>query len=432
MPTTFRKTFLPRAVILTTASIFTYFILPAFFTRSAHISLLKPLIIFYLVNLAIILYFFRKWLVGGYEISSKRQSLRESINLLEVEHAKESRVNCGLKEKDFRYSSLERILEEVNLSLDLDMIAQVLTSQVFTLIGKGKGVCSLFLIDSFTQKPVLFKSQKEDSKVVIKDKEGNLLDLWVLKHGSPLLVEDLNNDFRFDPDKLLSREERGVASVASAPLLSENRQLGILRQDSAIPRAYLEDDLRFLAAIADLGSISIENSELFKRAQDLATHDSLTGLYTKSYFMERLEEECKRGAENDSCLCLMMLDIDFFKDYNDRFGHTIGDIVLKQVGCLISNSFPQLKSLFSRFGGEEFCVAVSAVEKKYALGLAEALRCKIESEKVILRRTPTNITVSIGLAGFPQDATDAQELVRKADKAMYEAKQKGRNRVCSI
>lgn len=177
MPTTFRKTFLPRAVILTTASIFTYFILPAFFTRSAHISLLKPLIIFYLVNLAIILYFFRKWLVGGYEISSKRQSLRESINLLEVENAKESRVNCGLKEKDFRYSSLERILEEVNLSLDLDMIAQVLTSQVFTLIGKGKGVCSLFLIDSFTQKPVLFKSQKEDSKVVIKDKEGNLLDL---------------------------------------------------------------------------------------------------------------------------------------------------------------------------------------------------------------------------------------------------------------
>ena len=72
MPTTFRKTFLPRAVILTTASIFTYFILPAFFTRSAHISLLKPLIIFYLVNLAIILYFFRKWLVGGYEISSKK------------------------------------------------------------------------------------------------------------------------------------------------------------------------------------------------------------------------------------------------------------------------------------------------------------------------------------------------------------------------
>jgi len=190
--------------------------------------------------------------------------------------------------------------------------------------------------------------------------------------------------------------------------------------------------MRFLVSISDLGAVAIENSEFFKRTQDLAIHDSLTGLYTKSYFMERFKQEFKRAMRQGSPLTLMMLDIDFFKEYNDKFGHTAGDIVLQKLSRILTDFFAKFNPVICRFGGEEFCIAITGIEKREAYDIADSLRLKIESEKVILRRSQTNITVSIGLANLPLDTMDDEELIRKADKAMYQAKQSGRNQVCCI
>jgi diguanylate cyclase (GGDEF)-like protein len=202
--------------------------------------------------------------------------------------------------------------------------------------------------------------------------------------------------------------------------------------DNEAAGIYSQDDLRFLVSISDLGAVAIENSELFKRTQDLAIHDALTGLFTKSYFLERFKEECKRGMRQDISLSLLMLDIDLFKNYNDKFGHAAGDIVLKKISQIITDNLSSFNPLISRFGGEEFCIAILGVNKKEANDLAESLRKVIENEKIILRRVETSITVSIGLSNLPLDTLDDEELIRKADKAMYEAKQRGRNKVCSI
>jgi diguanylate cyclase (GGDEF)-like protein len=127
-----------------------------------------------------------------------------------------------------------------------------------------------------------------------------------------------------------------------------------------------------------------------------------------------------------------MLDIDFFKDYNDKFGHTSGDIVLKNLSNVISNFLKEYSPIISRFGGEEFCVILPSRDKNTVYKIADELRQKIEKAKIILRKHETHVTVSIGLASFPQDSANADELIRKADKAMYEAKNKGRNQVCCI
>jgi len=410
-----------------------YLILPVYLFKITGSPNLILLFLFYLINIIIISITLRKYASKRYYFDSLAQEEQEKINILEVEHSKEFDYNSSLKEKEKRYGSLEKILEKINQSLDLDTVAGILTEEAHSLIAQKKGNCLLYLVDNQIQKLSLFKSQKENPAHIIKYKEGNIFDFWVLRHASPLLIEDVGNDFRFDLDKLKDIQETSpCSSLVAAPFVTENKLLGIIRLTSGLKNAYAQDDLRFLVAISDLGALALENSELFKKTQDLATHDSLTSLHTKGYFDERLKEELKRSARKNNPLSVLMLDIDFFKKYNDKFGHTAGDIVLKKISQIILNSLSNFNSTVSRFGGEEFCAVISGMDKNSAFRLAETLRERIEKEGIVLRRQETHVTVSIGISNFPVDSIEQAELIQLADKALYKAKEKGRNRVCSI
>jgi diguanylate cyclase (GGDEF)-like protein len=266
----------------------------------------------------------------------------------------------------------------------------------------------------------------------VLSKEGDIFDQWVLRHSTQLIVEDLKNDFRFDYSTINPQNSNAMGSIISSPLISNNSLLGLLRLENKKSGFFNQDDLRFLALVADLGAVALENGLLFQKTQDLAIHDDLTSLYTRAYFIERLRDEARRCQRLDQNLSLMMIDIDFFKQYNDKFGHILGDLVLKKMGGMLKEVLNQYNPLLCRFGGEEFLVMLSGIDKKRSLEIAEELRRRILSEKIMLRRQPTQITVSIGVASLPLDTKDVDELVQIADKAMYKAKGKGRNRVCSI
>lgn len=318
--------------------------------------------------------------------------------------------------------------------MSLESIADNLSEIAFSLIARGNGVCLLYLVDSANPLNLnLFKAKKEDKKLIIQTKEGDIFDFWVLRHTSPLWIEDIKKDFRFDLEKLKTQGAiRPVSSLVSAPFISEQRFLGIMRLDYPQAGFYSQDDLRFLVTISDIGAVALENGELFQKTQDLAIHDELTSLYTKGYFLERLREEYKRSVRQERTLSLLLLDIDYFKKYNDKFGHTSGDMVLKTLSHNVTDALKNSSPIIGRFGGEEFCIILSAIDKKRALTLAQQLRVRIEKTKMILRRQATSVTVSIGVAVYPDDAKDEDELIIKADRAMYAAKQKGRNQVCGV
>ncbi|MFH1397600.1 MAG: sensor domain-containing diguanylate cyclase [Candidatus Omnitrophota bacterium] len=359
----------------------------------------------------------------------QRSSLQEQINIVSDRISKEEEAQVALKDKIARYASLKKIIEEINQHLDMDAVAEQLTSIAFSSLARGKGACILYLLDQQTQGLTIYKTRKEDKKLIIKAKEGDIFDSWVLRHATPLIVEDIRRDFRFDQEKLKAREERAIFSLISAPFIGDHRLLGILRMDSPEPDFYSQDDFRFLVTICDLGAVALESAELFYRTQELAIHDGLTGLYTKGYFLERLKDECGRTLRQNRKFSVLMLDIDYFKKYNDEFGHTAGDLVLRELSVCLLDYFKDKPGLSSRFGGEEFCVILGGYDKKEAAILAEGLRLKIEGMRISLRRQETAITVSIGVATFPTDTSDEIELVMKADRAMYEAKRQGRNRV---
>lgn len=392
----------------------------------------KTLLAYFLINIIILFYLFRKHLNKKCSLRYQVQQIQEKINILNSLKIHEQKNNSALIAKIKRYNSLRAVIEEINESFDLDAVATQLSTIAFSLIARDRGTCILYLVDNRTQKLNLFKAKKEDSGLIIKAKEGDIFDHWVMRHASPMLIEDVGKDFRFDAEKLKKQDPRPFSSLISSPFLSDHKFLGLLRLDNSEPCFYSQDDLRFLVAICDLGAVAIENSALFEETQALAIHDGLTSLFTKDYFLGRLKEECIRGTQVAGKFSLLMLDIDFFKNYNDKFGHAAGDIVLKSLSRIINEPLKDLKPIVSRFGGEEFCIILPGTDKKRGSALAVKLCKTIEKEKIILRRIQTHITVSIGLASFPDDSKDPDDLIRKADSCLYEAKRKGRNRVCCI
>lgn len=412
-----------------------FLLLPTLYLLFAHRHYFSPKLLglFYLVNISIAFFLYGRNSEKRYYFEHQTQDFEEKINILNEQSSRELKNKFALKEKIRRYGSLKNVIEEINQNLSLEAVAEHFVSIAFSLIADNKGTCILYLIDNQTNSTLsLFKTKKENKEMVIKAKEGDIFDLWVLMHTSPLLVENIKKDFRFDPEKLKDSDVRPVSSLISAPLISEHRFMGILRLDHPDAYFYSQDDLRLLTAIGDLGAIALENGELFKKTQNLAIHDELTSLFTKGYFLERLAEEYKRSVRQNRPLSLLMLDIDYFKKYNDKFGHMAGDIVLKVLSQKITEALSDLTPIISRFGGEEFCVVLTGMDGKEAGRIAEGLRKKIEETKIVLRRQETGVTVSIGIASIPDDTSDEDELIIKADKAMYEAKQKGRNRVCGI
>ena len=259
-----------------------------------------------------------------------------------------------------------------------------------------------------------------------KRKQGDLFDHWVLRNRKRLLIIDTQKDFRFSPQDVKSQGEE-IRSLISAPLLHEGKVLGTLRLQSQKPEVFAPDDLRLLDAISTLASAALSNAMLFEKTQELAIRDSLTGLYIQRYFFERLHDEHRRVLRGGHQLSLLMCDLDHFKAANDRWGHGAGDLMLVKFSEILREKVTN--GLIARYGGEEFAVLLPELTKEKAAVIGEQIRQAMESFPFTIRRERIQMTVSIGVAGMPQDTLDDEELIRKADEALYQAKREGRNRV---
>ena len=341
--------------------------------------------------------------------------------------ASEQQTREALQKKLSRYTRLQTIAEELSGLTDLSPIAQLAVDRAFSLIGKSD-VCLLFLLDQEHQQLSLVTSKKREPMVTVRTKHGDQFDRYVLRTHRPLLVNDIRSDFRFT---VALTPDRSISSVIACPLLLGQSPSGVLRLDSTRPAAYTQDDLRFLDILLDLVAAATANAKLFARTQQLAMTDSLTGLTLRRPFLEQLSRELIRSTRSREPASVLMLDVDHFKDYNDTFGHTAGDLVLRGVAEMLRAVVPPGGSV-ARYGGEEFVVLLPRHARAEAKDVAEKIRRLIEQQVHAGTRKPERtVTVSVGIAAFPDDAQKELELLRMADQRLYQAKHDGRNRVCA-
>ncbi len=394
-----------------------------------HMKFFFPLVIALVISLGVLSFIHIRFVRRQTEIDLEKQDYLERINLLEAQIIQEQKSIHAFQEKILNYLNFKNVIEKLSLSLTIADTSNTLSSEVGRLFAQAHITIILYLFQSKTGELGLSFSQKGQMQINLKNKKGDIFDQWVIKAMQPLLIEDARSDFRFDMDKIALEDQRTIRSVISIPLTIHNKTLGLLRVDSPQEKNFTTEDLRVLMTMGSLGAVAIENAQLYERIQDLAIHDGLTGLYLRRYLLERVAQEISRELRGEKELSFLMIDLDHFKDYNDRFGHMAGDIVLKNVGMILSDFFKEAGNLVCRYGGEEFAVVLPDCSKAKALDLADKVRKRIENQRVVLRREKTAITVSIGVAAFPGDARIREELIHKADEALYKAKQMGRNKV---
>ncbi len=357
------------------------------------------------------------------------ENMEGEKNILAVELQHLRLENSTLKQKLQRYTALKDLTETLSSTLSLDTAVPLITDETFKIIDKSCA-CPLYLVDNEKQLLYLAGAKVQDTHYEIKAKRGDMFDNWVFKQRTQLMVEDTKKDFRFNANGVKDEDLRGVRSLISVPLISANKALGILRLDNTSCEAYYADDLRLLDIISHLAAVAIQNAMFYQRTKELAITDGLTGLFVHRYFQERFDQEIFRAFRTDSQFAFLMLDIDNFKGYNDKYGHIAGDIILKQIAKLISSSV-NLGDIVARYGGEEFSILLVDTTKPEALKTAERIRKRIEEERFLLRREVTRVSISGGIALFPDDEREKEGLIRRADLALYKAKDEGKNRICT-
>ena len=196
----------------------------------------------------------------------------------------------------------------------------------------------------------------------------------------------------------------------------------------AMDKIALIHDNRKLVEDLEQSNLMMEQSN--EALRELATRDGLTGLFNLRHFKDILKNELARTARFERPLCLIMLDVDQFKNYNDTHGHPAGDVVLKTLGDIITTRL-RVVDTSARYGGEEFVLLFPETDREGGRMVAEEIRTHVENYPFEGRETQRlgKITVSLGVAEFPVDGSDADSLIKKADEALYRAKSKGRNRV---
>ncbi|MEI8345699.1 MAG: sensor domain-containing diguanylate cyclase, partial [Candidatus Omnitrophota bacterium] len=326
----------------------------------------------------------------------EKEKMAEEINLTRKEIERRIELTLALERKIDRFLGFQKFSEKIRDVADLHEAARLIVAEAHELLPQSD-TSALYLVDEAKQELKLVVSDCRDGHS-IRQKQGSIVDQWVMKRSQATLVEDSASDFRFLVEP--RTDDPYLCSICASPLVTENKVLGVLRVSAAKKAAFSPDDLRLLGILSSLAAVVLRNRLLYLRMEELAIHDSLTGLYLNRYFQERLSEEIARSNLSKGVFSLIMLDIDLFKKINDEFGHTAGDIVLKNVAGIVTSRL-SLVDLAGRYGGEEFVVLLPNRSHKEACELAEKMRHNIEKNKFLLRRSENRISASFGVATFP-------------------------------
>jgi diguanylate cyclase (GGDEF)-like protein len=376
-------------------------------------------------------YYWQDWIRQNELEEFRFQKMVEEIELntndAHIAHDKVGIAHQANLIKIQRYTALNELARSLATSFKTqDVVVLLIETISKTFMAQG-GVYTLLLFESSVGKDLHAVRYSVDTDMEVRLNRERLnpdevFNTWVASQGKPLFISDAANDFRF----LNVSSENKIKSLVAAPLMAGNEILGLIRMESEMPNVFRQDDARLLSNFCDLGTVALEHVALYKQTIELAITDGLTGLYVQRYYKERVRDEIFRALEHKLPLCLLMIDVDHFKKYNDRYGHLIGDKVLKVVAEVLKESVRTV-DLVARYGGEEFSVLLLKTPWDGAKTVSERILQRIAEQEIMVSGEKTGVTVSIGVSELNPSFVDAESFVDSADQALYQAKADGRN-----
>ncbi|NMB76575.1 MAG: sensor domain-containing diguanylate cyclase [Myxococcales bacterium] len=311
-------------------------------------------------------------------------------------------------------------------TLDVREVLGIIMQKISELLRPNNW--SLLLLDE-DQKELAFEIAVGEGADKLKDirlKVGQGVAGCVARDGKPLLVRNAQTDPRFcsSVDQVTNFNTQALLAV---PLSFRNRVLGVIELVNNRPDSFSESDLRLLNSLADFAAIAIENARNFQRVQELTVKDDVTNLYNSRFLHEALHQEFERSKRYQLTFGVVFFDLDRFKLVNDQHGHLCGSRLLKEVGDLLKANLRTV-DIPTRYGGDEFVIILPQTNKEQALHVTRRLRLAL-NEAVFLRdrNLEIRVTASFGLANFPDDAQNPDDILRLADEAMYRVKESSRD-----
>ena len=337
----------------------------------------------------------------------------------------EMRINLKSTKADLEYrilqlSTLYEVGKAISSILDFTRLQNIILETVVKVIKAEKG--SLMLIDD-SEKILSIGVAVGLSDDVTRDTRleiGKSVAGWVVDTRKPLFVRNVETDQAF---LAIKKKNIRAGTLMCVPLLAKDKLLGALNVSNSQPDSFSEKDFELFVNLANQAAIAIENARLYR----YAVTDEMTKLYNHRYFQQRLDEELQRADRYSNHVSLLLLDVDHFKSFNDTYGHPEGDRVLKAVARLVEKSVREV-DIAARYGGEEFVIICPEKNGEGSLVPAERIRSAVESFDFRIDGKPVQITVSLGVACYPEQARSKAELIQKADYALYYSKGHGRNR----
>ena len=349
----------------------------------------------------------------------------ETNKEVEAVVVKTEQVRKEIEKKNRELEILLETGEDLGTSLELDKIFEIIKEKIQKIISCQ--TCIIFLVEEVEGEVQLVAKTVAGpyTEYVLTVKNfpispNETIVGWVASERKYSFIAD--TEAQSTPPPMI-RYERSEMAV---PLVSKEECVGVIYVGQQKANSFTQDDLNLLITLANQAAFSITNAQLYQKTHNMAITDGLTGLFTHRIFQEKLQEEVQKAQRYKTCMSMIMVDTDHFKAYNDTYGHPDGDVLLKEI-CKLLKSYVRGTDIVCRYGGDEFTLILVEADKKTAINTAERIRQAIQLR---LNQREVKITASIGVASYPEDATNKEELMGKADEALYKAKRGGRNRVC--
>ncbi len=334
----------------------------------------------------------------------------------------------ALDRKIFEIETLFKASQTMNFQNDTDKLIRQLLEMATSALKSERASLMLLVdqTDELATRIVLGLDEAEEASLPsdTRIKSGDGVAGTVLKTGQSILVNEGCNDPIFKSYDSTAAFEHRIRNLLSVPLKVKDRVTGVVNiVNKMSEEGFSPDDQRLMEALAHQAAMAVEHARLY----ELAITDGLTKLFIHRYFQARLDEEIMRAKRYHTTVSLILFDIDHFKKFNDTYGHQQGDIVLIESAKLIKQAVRDTVDIPARYGGEEFAIILPETDAKGAQLVAERLRKTVEAYDYPGQGKALKVTISLGIASFPDHASTKPVLIKKADIALYACKEKGRN-----